>query len=259
LRFFKLTLAYDGTNYHGWQIQPDRPTVQGELERALAEIFRQPIRVAGSSRTDAGVHAQGQVVSFSLETEMAVDKLRRAINHFLPEDISVRSVEDAREGFHAIGDTVRKRYRYVLHDGPVCDVFRRKYAWWYGRPLDADRMHQGAQFLTGKHDFRSFESQWPTRDSSVRTVLDVCAYREPQGVEQPAPIDRLTRPFVCVEIEADGFLYNMVRSIVGTLVDVGRGAREPAWVGEVLAAQDRSRAGRTAPPEGLTLLWVEHR
>jgi tRNA pseudouridine38-40 synthase len=269
MRTFKLTLAYDGTRYSGWQLQPDRRTVQGELEKALAQITQSAIRVTGSSRTDSGVHALGQVVSFQSETRIEADKLLRALNHTLPEDIVVRGLIDAPTGFHSIRHTIRKRYRYVIHDGAIPDLLRRKYSWHCGHPLDAAAMHRAAQSLIGKHDFRSFESQGSNRDTSVRTVGDVSVSRETaastdlwsvaKAGETRAGQGGVALPFVWLEIEADGFLYNMVRAIAGTLYEVGRGARPESWPGEVLQAMDRGRAGRTAPPEGLFLLWVEHR
>jgi tRNA pseudouridine38-40 synthase len=278
---FKLTLAYDGSRFSGWQLQPDRRTVQGELEAALAKITQTPIRVTGSSRTDAGVHALGQVVSFAADTAIAPEKLMRGLNHELPEDVVVRELAVAPDGFHAIRNTVRKRYRYVIHDGHTPDLLRRLYSWHCGHPLDAEAMHRAAQGLLGKHDFCSFESQGSVRESSVRTVLDLRVTREsapaddlwsvpsgPSGIGQSragqggprnaVEPSAVPLPFVRIEIEADGFLYNMVRAIAGTLYDVGRGARPEHWPREVLEAQDRSRAGRTAPPQGLFLLWIEH-
>ena len=264
---YKLTLAYDGTRYAGWQLQPKVPTVQGELERALKRITGQEIRVTGSSRTDSGVHAVGQVVGFRLETKMTLDVLHRALNHHLPDQLSVSQIQIAPDDFHAIRHAVRKRYRYILHDGMRRDVFRRQYSWQYWKPLDAVAMHQAAQSLVGTHDFRSFETNWPTRASSVRTIFDLTVRRErlgefshwaEQGMLQVPLGDAPESDYIYVEVEADGFLYNMVRTIVGTLLEIGRGAQSVTWAGEVLHAQDRRRAGRTAPPQGLFLLWIKY-
>jgi tRNA pseudouridine38-40 synthase len=248
MRTLKLTLAYDGTAYAGWQVQPGQSTVQGALETAWHEITGESIRALASGRTDAGVHALGQVVGVRTESSMETDVLRRALNARLPHDIAVLEATDAVDGFHAIRDARRKRYRYVIHDAPVRDVFRRAYCWHYPSRLDAEAMGRAARALLGKHDFSSFETSGSPRQSPVRTIhgLDV-----PRGEREGC--DRIT-----IEVEADGFLYNMARAIVGTLVEVGRGAQDESWPGEVLRAADRRAAGPTAPPQGLFLVRVEY-
>lgn len=248
MRTLKLTLAYDGTAYAGWQWQQGQRTLQGELEAALARITGETIRVTASGRTDAGVHAFGQVVSFQTGSQLSAAVLQKALNAELPDDMAVLAAVDERDGFHAIRNAVRKRYRYVIYDGPVRDVFRRQYAWHYRRRLDVEAMQRAAQALAGTHDFRSFETTGSQRTSSVRTVFEISVARAGQG----------SRETVTVEIEADGFLYNMVRSIVGTLVEVGRGERPETWPAEALAARDRRAAGMTAPAQGLFLLHVEY-
>jgi tRNA pseudouridine38-40 synthase len=250
MRTIKLTLAYDGTAYAGWQVQPGKKTVQGALEAALAKITGRPVRTLASGRTDAGVHALGQVVGFQTDTHLAGDVLLRALNAELPDDVAALDVADVPEGFHPIGDAVGKRYRYVIQDGPTPDVFRRAYCWHYRRRLDDEAMHQAAQSLLGTHDFSSFESAGAPRVNSVRTVRDISVRREGRAGG--------ARDWIVIEVEADGFLYNMVRAIVGTLVEVGRGARDAAWVKNVLAAADRAAAGPTAPPHGLFLVGVEY-
>lgn len=248
MRTFKLTLAYDGTNYSGWQIQPGRVTLQETLERALERITGEAIRVTASGRTDAGVHALGQVVSFRSETHLEADVLQKALNAELPRDVAVLAAALAAADFHATGHAVRKRYEYRLDDGPIPDVFERHYAWHCRWPLDAAAMHRAAQAFVGTHDFSSFETHGSPRETSIRTVFLL-------GVErgQGGGGDQLT-----LEIEADGFLYNMVRTIVGTLVEVGRGTQGEAWPAEVLAARRRQAAGQTAPPQGLFLVRVEY-
>ncbi len=248
MRSFKLTLSYDGSNYAGWQIQPGQTTLQETLELALHKITGETIRVTASGRTDAGVHAIAQVVGFRSQTHLAPEVLARALNAELPHDMAVASVELAPDGFHATGSAVRKRYRYVIDDGPHRDVFQRQYVWHFRSRLDAAAMHRAAQALLGRHDFSSFETSGSGRESSVRTVFEICVERG-----QAPNADRLT-----IEVEADGFLYNMVRTIVGTLVEVGRGTQTEAWPAEVLAAQDRSAAGQTAPAQGLFLVRVEY-
>ncbi len=248
MRWIKLTIAYDGTAYCGWQYQPDRMTVQGVVEDALGRITRETIRTVASGRTDAGVHALGQVVSFSTASHLPADVFQRAMNAELPRDVAVIGAEDAPDGFHATHDAVRKRYRYAIHDGPVRDVFQLRYAWHLGARLDAERMNRSAQALAGTHDFRSFETSGSPRTSTVRTVLEIEVRRGGAGEGD----------LVTTEIEADGFLYNMARAIVGTLVEVGRGARPETWPAEVLAAADRTAAGQTAPAQGLFLVKVDY-
>jgi len=248
MRFFKLTLSYDGTAYAGWQIQANANTIQAELERALREVTGEQIRVVASGRTDAGVHALAQVVSFSSGTRLPADVLARAIDANVPKDIGILDVREAPEGFHAIRDAVRKRYRYIIQDGPACDVFARAYAWYIPGRLDVEAMQRAAQTLLGTHDFSSFEASGSERATSVRTIAELVVERRPG--------DHLDR--IIVEIEADGFLYNMVRNIVGTLVEVGRGKQPVDWVVKVLAAKDRKLAGMTAPPHGLYLVRVEY-
>ncbi len=248
MRVFKLVLAYDGSNYSGWQVQPGRTTLQGALEEALARITGHAVRVSGSGRTDAGVHALGQVASFRSETGLSVDVLHKALHAELPRDMAVLSVAEAATGFHARASAVRKRYRYQLDDRPIRDVFTRRYAWHCRYRLDAAAMHRAAQSLVGRHDFSSFETSGSRRQSSVRTVFEISVER--------AAAD--SQGGISLEIEADGFLYNMVRTIVGTLVEAGRGVRSEQWPADVLAACDRKAAGQTAPACGLFLLRVDY-
>jgi len=246
MRTLKLTVSYDGTAYAGWQVQADQPTVQGTLEAAIASVIGQSVRVLASGRTDAGVHALGQVVAFQAETDLSPEVLRRALNAVLPPDIAVLDAADVHEGFHPTSHALRKRYRYVIHNGPVRDVFRRHYCWHYTcGQLDAEAMHRAAAALLGTHDFSSFETSGAERQTSVRTIFDI-------------RVERGRGDWITVEVEADGFLYNMVRAIVGTLVEVGRGAWGESWPGEVLRAADRRAAGPTAPPQGLFLVKVEY-
>jgi tRNA pseudouridine38-40 synthase len=243
-RWLKLTVAYDGTAYAGWQIQPSEPTVQAAIEAAWREITREDTRVTAAGRTDAGVHALGQVVGVATESQLSRNDLHRGLNAVLPEDVAVMAVDDAPENFHATHDAVAKTYRYQIHTGRTPDVFNRRYAWHYPQPLDAEKMHAAAQALVGTHDFASFESAGSERPDTVRTLTKSSVTREG---------DRIT-----VEVSGDGFLYNMVRAIVGTLVELGKGARDEAWVAEVLAARDRRVAGQTAPPHGLFLVRVDY-
>ncbi len=247
MRFFKLTLSYDGTAYHGWQVQINGITIQQVLEVALAPILGCRTRVTASGRTDAGVHALGQVASFSAETRLSPDQMRRALNGSLPPDVRILQVEEAPVGFHAIRDAKGKRYRYVVWDAEQPDVFQRQFSWHVRQPLDLDRMRAAAACLLGRHDFVSFQAAGSPRATTIRTVVDL-------SIERPSP----ELPRVEFEIEADGFLYNMVRNIVGSLVEVGRGAEPVVWIAEILASRDRRRAGPTAPAHGLFLVRVRY-
>jgi tRNA pseudouridine38-40 synthase len=246
VRFFRVTLSYDGTAYAGWQVQADARTIQAEVERALQAVTGRGVRVVASGRTDAGVHALGQVISFACETRLPAPTLGRALDANLPADILVMEACEAPHGFHAIRDAIGKRYRYVIQDGSQRDVFARAYAWHVPQRLDVAAMSEAARSLVGRHDFSSFEASGSRRASSVRTISELVVQRRPG--------DHLER--MVIEVEADGFLYNMVRNIVGTLVEVGRAKRPVSWPSEVLAARDRRRAGMTAPSHGLFLLRV---
>ena len=269
MAWFKLTLSYDGADFSGWQTQPDRRTVQGELERAWHAITGETVRVTAAGRTDAGVHAVGQIVGVESATRIEPAALVLALNAMLPPDAAVRSVENAPDGFHATTEAKRKRYRYTIYNDHRRPVFWRKYAWHIPTPLDVAAMHAGAQHLVGKYDFVSFQSAGSERESTVRTLFaaEVAIASPASGTPRLAPgaADRATggpaseaESLITIEVEGDGFLYNMVRSIAGTLAEVGRGKREPAWIADVLAARDRTQAGQTAPAHGLTMLWVRY-
>jgi tRNA pseudouridine38-40 synthase len=244
MRNLKLTLSYEGTDFHGWQMQPGLRTVQETLENALAALTGERIRVNASGRTDTGVHAVAQVVNFRSETKLSADVLLRAINAYLPADVVLREAADAPESFDANRDAKRKLYRYVIHDGAVPDLFMRRYCHHTRYRLDATRMARAAACLRGRHDFRSFETEWPNRATSVRTITHLTVNR--------------FADWVWLDVEADGFLYNMVRAIAGTLINVGRGYWSEASVAEILNAQDRTQAGPTAPALGLFLMRVSY-
>ncbi len=245
---FKLTLAYDGTDFVGWQWQPGRRTLQEELEKALERITCQKTRCVASGRTDAGVHALGQVVSFQSPTRLSGPELCKGLNAELPEDMLVFEVTEAPSDFHAIRDALRKRYRYMIQDGRPRDIFDRKYVWHLYQRLDVEAMAEAAKSLLGQHDFVAFQTSGSSRLTTERTVLDVLVERR-----QAELTDR-----VIIEVEADGFLYNMVRNIAGTLVEVGKGKQPVTWPAEVLASRDRRQAGMTAPPQGLFLVGVQY-
>jgi tRNA pseudouridine38-40 synthase len=245
MRNLKLVLSYDGTDFSGWQTQPGYRTVQETLEQAIAALTGEArIRANASGRTDTGVHAVGQVVNFYSNTHHSTDVLVRAINAHLPHDVVVREAADVPQAFDANRDARRKLYRYVIHDGAVPDVFLRRYSCQSRHPLDVEAMRQAAQPLRGRHDFHSFETDWPNRMSSVRTITHLAVSR--------------VGDWIWLDVEADGFLYNMVRAIAGTLMNVGRGYWPIGRVAEILNAEDRAQAGPTAPASGLFLMRVTY-
>jgi len=246
-RHFKLTLAYDGTEFVGWQRQTAQRTVQGEMELAWFKTTGEEVAVVASGRTDAGVHALAQVASVDSETEIVPKRLWRALNSYLPDDVRVLEVIEAPCYFHAIRDSVRKRYRYVIQEGLDHDVFGRRYAWTIRRKLNTDAMREAGQRLVGKHDFTSFESMGSQRLTPIRTIYEVQVERRQTE----------TAHLINIEVEADGFLYSMVRNIAGTLVAVGQGRESVDWVTDVLEALDRRRAGMAAPAHGLYLVRVD--
>lgn len=245
MRNLKFILAYDGTDFAGWQTQKNQRTVQETLETAIAKIVGHAVFCNASGRTDAGVHAAAQVVNFKTESKLPPPTLLRAVNAHLPPDVAVSDAEEAAPDFDACRHATRKLYRYVLQDGRVPDLFLRRYSWHvpYAR-LNEAAMARAARCLVGTHDFHSFETEWPNRKSSVRTVTRLTVNR--------------AGDLLWLDAEADGFLYNMVRSIVGTLVNVGRGYWPAEQVQAILRAEDRTQAGPTAPPQGLFLMRVTY-
>ena len=242
---FKLTMAYDGTGLVGWQRQASGISVQGLLEDALSELDDRRVAVTGAGRTDAGVHALGQVASVSLTREIDAASLVRAINSRLPTAIRVLGAAEAPTAFHARFDARAKTYRYRIWNAGVVSPFERAYVWHVPAPaLDVDAMAAAAAVLEGRHDFAAFQTVGTDIQSTERVV---CASRV-----------RGDAPLVTYEISGDGFLRHMVRAIVGTLVEVGRGKRSVAWMRDVLESRRRADAGPTAPAEGLFLVAVEY-
>jgi tRNA pseudouridine38-40 synthase len=235
-------LAYDGTAYAGWQVQPTAATVQGVLTAAARGLLGPTTRVTGASRTDAGVHARRQVVSVRTEAALPAAAVVRALNAALPADIRVRAAAEAPPGFDARRAARAKRYAYLIDNGPVADPLLRRYAWHVPVRLDAARMREALAVLRGRHDFSAFCA------AAGRGTTPVC------DVRALHVLDRRDR--VVIVISADRFLHHMARNVVGSAVAVGRGGRDPGWVADVLASRDRRRAGPTAPAHGLTLLRV---
>ncbi|MFM1654493.1 tRNA pseudouridine(38-40) synthase TruA [Brevibacillus sp. B_LB10_24] len=240
MKRLKCTIAYDGTDYSGFQVQPEQVTVQGEIEAALSRITGESIQITGSGRTDAGVHARGQVIHFDTSCQIPLDKWRFVLANQLPDSIVVRSVEEAAPDFHARFDVKQKEYRYCIDNAAVPDVFCHRYADHIRYPLDIDRMRLAAGHLIGEHDFTSFCSAKTFVEDKVRRLFDLRVEREGERI--------------WVICRGNGFLYNMVRIIVGTLVEAGQGKRHPDEFPGILAARDREAAGKTAPAKGL-IMW----
>lgn len=236
----KLTLEYDGTNYHGWQIQPEVPTIQEELQKAVAKILKKEVPVTGAARTDQGVHAKCQVVNFKIPCSFPLSRLVPAVNSIFPLDIRAKRACPVEDFFHAQHSAKYKVYRYFIYNRPILHPWLRNYSWWITPILNIRRMQNAASHLVGEHDFSTFQNKGSLSFSVVKCVEKI-KIREKSSV-------------VSISIRANGFLYRMARNIVGTLVEVGGGKCEPSYIRELLLAKDRTEAGPTAPPQGL-FLW----
>jgi tRNA pseudouridine38-40 synthase len=250
LLHLKLTIAYDGTGLVGWQRQASGVSVQGLLEDAFAPLEGGSVAVAGAGRTDAGVHALGQVASVTLHRSIAPASVVRAVNMRLPPSVRVLTAEAVAPEFHARFRAVAKTYRFRIWNGEVLSPFERPYVWHIAwPPLDVEAMHAAALCVAGQHDFAAFKAAESDAETTVRTVSSSTVTSQPG-----ASPGRL----ITYEVRGDGFLRHMVRALVGTLVEVGRGRRPIMWMDEVIASRERARAGRTAPPAGLFLVSVEY-
>jgi len=241
---YLLTIAYDGSRYSGWQRQARVETVQGCLEQAFAELAFPNQHVEGASRTDARVHAIGQCAHVILPRPFPAHRLARALNSYLPDDIAVQEVREAPDGFHARYFARGKRYVYRCYVSEVRPAIGRSLYYWVRRPVDLEAMRRGAQYLVGRHDFKAYATNpgYRRKRGTVRTLQRVHLIERPQGFD--------------FAVQGDGFLYNMVRTLTGSLLLVGLGHRSPEWIGEVLESKDRRLAGPTAPAEGLYLTRV---
>jgi tRNA pseudouridine38-40 synthase len=240
----KLTIEYDGTNYHGWQTQPNGQTIQAVLENALAVLFNEPIRITGSGRTDAGVHALGQIANFHIDKPFHRHRLLRGLNALTPRDITIKDAEAIADSFDARRDGRARIYRYQILNRPTPSPFYLNRAWHLHAPLVVEAMRAAIPCLLGEHDFSSFRAAGCDADHPVRKVYETSLERRGD--------------LLVYSIEATAFLRHMVRNIVGTLVEVGHGVRAPESFAELLAARDRTRAGITAPAQGLYLMEVKY-
>lgn len=241
-----LTVAYDGTAYHGWQIQPNGETVEGVLNRCLSALLGEKIEVTGASRTDAGVHAMGNVAVFDTGSPIPADKISYALNRSLPEDIRIQKSQEVDGDFHPRHCPSRKTYEYRIYCAPFPMPMKRFYSYFTYVPLDVGLMSQGAQYLTGTHDFKSFCSVQTQAETTVRQIDSIEILESKTGGD------------IVIRVTGRGFLYNMVRIIAGTLMEVGRGHIPPEEVERILTAKDRQAAGPTAPACGLTLIKIAY-
>jgi tRNA pseudouridine38-40 synthase len=241
----KLVIAYEGTSYHGWQIQPGMPTIQGTLEERLATVLREPVRLSGAARTDAGVHALGQVATLAITGAAEPRRLHRSINALLPEDVAVCRVEEVPAAFHARHSAIGRIYRYQITEGAWVPPFLRSYAAHALRPLDVEAMDEAARLLIGRADFSSFRASGDVSESPVKEIRASRVRREEGCIG-----------LVTYTVEASSFLQHMVRNIVGTLIEVGRGRLHPSAIRGIVDARDRRAAGPTAPARGLFLMKV---
>ncbi len=241
---YKCILEYDGTAYHGWQLQANAETLQGRLEAVLARLFNEPVRVRAAGRTDTGVHALGQVVAFRTSQTRDPGRLRHSLNALLPADMAVRRLETTSETFNPRRDARSRTYRYQIWNRPDRSAVWARYSWHVPLRLDIGAMDRAAGMLVGRHDFSSFQGADSVEHDPVRTVLRSSVRRAGQ--------------VLAYEVEARSFVRHMVRNIVGTLYDVGRGRLSVEGFARIFAARDRTQAGRTAPPQGLFLLKVSY-
>lgn len=241
---FRALVEYDGSDYFGFQRQRiEQPTIQGELERVLSDLTRSPVTITGAGRTDSGVHAAGQVVSFTIAWQHSVDALRNALNANLPNDIGILKIEEAAPSFHPRFDAQRRAYKYQIYNAAVRSPLRRRYSWHVRQQLDLDKMNTAAALLVGTRDFATFGMP-PQGINTVREVFKAHFYRQ--------------QAFIVFFVEANAFLYRMVRSLVGSLAAVGDGSWSVTDFADALYACDRKRSGPAAPPQGLSLVSVDY-
>ena len=238
-----LTVAYDGTNYCGWQVQPNGDTIEGQLNKHLSGLLGEPIAVIGASRTDSGVHALCNLAVFDTAARMPAEKISYALNQRLPEDIKIQKSEEVAPDFHPRRVATRKTYEYKIYNAQFPNPVMRLYSHFTYVPMDVERMREAAAYFVGEHDFAAVSTFKPEVESTVRTIYDLSVTKEGD--------------LITIRVTGNGFLYNMVRIIAGTLMEVGRGSIEPSFVPEILRSGTRELAGPTAPACGLTLVSYE--
>ncbi len=242
MRNIKCIMSFSGAAYHGFQSQPDGKTVQQTVERAASELTREDVKIIGCGRTDAGVHGIGYCFNFKTNSSIPAEKFPLAFNSVLPDDISVKSCEEVGEDFHAGFSALRKTYRYKIYNSRIRDPFYNSFSWFFPAELDMEKMKKGAEFIVGEHDFKAFMAQGGSVKTTVRTVYSIEISK--------------SGDLINIDVTGNGFLYNMVRIIAGTLVAVGVGKIAPEEIESIILGGDRERAGATAPPQGLYLKEV---
>lgn len=245
MKNYKITIQYDGTRYKGWQVQKSTDmTIQGKLQDVLSAMTGQEVEVIGSGRTDAGVHAFGQVANFHIPDGYIETEILDYLNHYLPMDIAVVDIEEVDERFHARYHAVSKTYMYRIHTSNIHKVFERKYMYTYTEPLDIDKMREAARYMIGTHDFMAFCGNKKMKKSTVRTVTDITIEEKKNEIH--------------ITFTGDGFLQNMIRIMTGTLIEVGNGTKQPEDIIKILESKNRENAGYTVPAEGLILQHVKY-
>lgn len=244
MRNIKLTIEYDGTQFGGWQKQPNKLNIQGEIEKAIQTVTGKEVELIGSGRTDAGVHAFAQVANFKIDTDFPLEKMAIAFNSQLKKSIRIKKVEEVDEEFHSRYHCHKKTYGYIIENSEQGTAIYRNMTYHVPQLLDVEAMQKAANYLVGEHDFSSFKSSGTSSKSSVRTIYSAQVLKEQERV--------------VIQLTGNGFLYNMVRIISGTLVEIGKGEKKPEEMKTILEAKDRSLAGKTLPPQGLFLMNVEY-
>ena len=244
MRNIKLTIEYDGKDYNGWQKQPNKLNIQGEIEKAIQTITGEEVELIGSGRTDAGVHAFAQVANFKINSDFPIEKMAIAINSQLKTSIRIQKAEEVEENFHSRYHCHKKTYGYIIDNSDQGTAIYRNYTYHVPQPLNIQAMQEAANYLVGEHDFSSFKSSGTSSKSSVRTIYEAKILKEQERV--------------VIMLTGNGFLYNMVRIISGTLVEIGNGEKNPEEMKKILEAKDRNLAGKTLPAQGLFLMSVSY-
>lgn len=244
MRNIKLIIEYDGKGFNGWQKQPDKLNIQGEIERAIEQITGETVDLIASGRTDAGVHSLGQTANFKTDSNIPIEKFAKAINSQLKKSIVIKSAEEVDENFHSRYSVKSKTYRYIINNSENGTAIYRNLEYHFPIKLDYEKMNEAAKFFIGEHDFKAFKASGTSSKSSVRKIIDASVKKENERI--------------IIEVTGTGFLYNMVRIISGTLLEVGEGKIKPSDITKIIESKDRKNAGKTLPAHGLYLLKVEY-